>query len=88
MKGKSGANTPKDCATCSDWKKVRKKIRTSKLLEKAIEAFEERIQKEEFKPTIAEYLKLVQLEQESDQDNTKEIKVTWVDPTVKSKTEE
>jgi len=64
-------------------KKAKKKTGVSKLLAKAIKSFDERAAKD-FKPTIAEYLKLVQFEQESEPDTTKEIKVTWIDPTVTS----
>ena len=77
-----------ECRTCRNWKQVKEKIRVSELLAKAIEAFEKRIQNEEFKPTVAEYLKLMQLEQESEQDTPREIKVTWVDPTAASNSEE
>ena len=38
-------------------------------------------QADEFKPTMAEYLKLVQLEKEFEEEEMKEIKVTWVEPT-------
>ncbi|HLK66878.1 MAG TPA: hypothetical protein VKU19_25770 [Bryobacteraceae bacterium] len=42
----------------------------------------------DFKPTIGEYLKLMQLEQEAELQDTKEIKVTWVDPAGSSVSEE
>lgn len=71
----------------SDRKKVKEKTRVSTLLEKAIESFDARIEAKDFKPTIAEYLKLVQLEQEAQQETPKEIKVTWIDPTVTSDSE-
>jgi hypothetical protein len=41
---------------------------------------ETRIEAKELKPTVAEYLKLLQIEQELDQESPKEIKVTWVEP--------
>ena len=69
-------------------KEANRKARVSNLLDKAIKSFEKRIEEEDFKPTIAEYLKLVQLEQESQQESVKEIKVTWIDPTTTSNTEE
>ncbi len=69
---------------------MRKKLRVSELLVKAIEAFEGRMNAQDFKPTVAEYLKLLQMEQEMDatEDGPKEIKVTWVDPVVTSEPEE
>lgn len=72
---------PKVCRTCGNRKGSKEKTRLVNLLAKAIKSFEKRIAAEDFKPTIAEYLKLVQLEQESEQETAKEIKVTWIDPT-------
>ena len=79
---------PMACRSCGNWKRAKEKIRVSELLAKVIEAFEERIRNEDFKPTVAEYLKLMQLEQESEQETAKEIKVTWIDPTATSRSEE
>jgi hypothetical protein len=87
MKAKAEARTPKECRKCGLWNEVKEKIRISNLLEKTIKAFEKRIDTPDFKPTIAEYLKLVQLEQESEQETPKEIKVTWIDPAVMSNSE-
>jgi hypothetical protein len=62
------------------------RARVSATLEKAIQSVEERIQAKDFKPTIAEFLKLVQLSKELAQDDVKEIRVTWVEPPVTSST--
>jgi hypothetical protein len=69
---------------------MRQKLRVSELLVKAIEGFESRMKAQDFKPTVAEYLKLLQMEQEMDatEDKPKEIKVTWVDPALMSEPEE
>ncbi len=61
------------------------RARVSDTLERAIQSVEERIQANDFKPTIAEFLKLVQLSKELAQDDVKEIRVTWVEPTASSK---
>ena len=68
---------------------MRKKLRVSELLMKAIEGFESRMKAQDFKPTLAEYLKLLQMEQDMDatEDTPKEIKVTWVDPVLTSEPE-
>lgn len=52
------------------------------LVKKALEAFESRLQNEDFKPTLAEYLKLLQVEKEisEESEGAREITVTWVDP--------
>jgi hypothetical protein len=41
---------------------------------------------DEFKPSLADYLKLVLMEKELGEEETKEIRVTWVEP-VKPSTE-
>ena len=80
----------KNCRTCPEWQVMRQKLRISELLVKAIEGFESRMNEKDFKPTVAEYLKLLQMEQEMDatEEKPKEIKVTWVDPASTSKPEE
>ena len=57
------------------------RVRLSDLLDKAIEGIEERFKAKDFKPTMADYLKLLQMEIELEQEDTREIKVTWVEPT-------
>jgi hypothetical protein len=60
---------------------VRDKIRIHELLERAILQFENKIQRQDYEPTVAEYVKLLQLDREIGQDDEpKEIKVTWVGP--------
>jgi hypothetical protein len=56
--------------------------RLPELVRKALEAFEKRLDDENFKPTLAEYLKLLQFEQEVTQEEEipREITVTWVEP--------
>ena len=78
---------PKECLNCENINKVRQKLRVSGLLQNAIDSLDDRIMNKDFKPTVAEYLKLMQLEQEAEQDMPKEIKVTWVDPTGTSNSE-
>jgi hypothetical protein len=63
------------------------RVRVSETLDRAIQSVEERIQANDFKPTIAEFLKLVQLSKELAQDDVKEITVTWVEPAVPSSPE-
>jgi hypothetical protein len=52
------------------------------VIKNAREAFEKKLQDKEFKPTLAEYLKLLQFEQEMTQKDElpREITVTWVEP--------
>jgi hypothetical protein len=79
---------PKTCRECKRWGEVKDKIRIRELLERAIEQFETKITKQEYEPTVAEYVKLLQLEREiGHEDEPKEIKVTWVGPNVTSDSE-
>jgi hypothetical protein len=73
------------CEGCRRWKEVKSKMRIAELLEKAAESFTGKDGKAEFKPSLAEYLKLVQLAKEFEEDEVKEIKVKWVAPSVKTK---
>lgn len=54
-------------------------MRIAELLGKAASNFAGENPDVDFKPTLAEYLKLVQLEKEFEDEDTREIKVTWVD---------
>ena len=75
---------PKACRECSRWNEMKERIRISILLEKAITGIEDRLTAKDFKPTMGDYLKLLQIEKELEQEETKEIKVTWVEPPVTS----
>ena len=57
------------------------RIRISDLLDKAIVGIEARFKAQDFKPTMGDYLKLLQMEIELEQEEIREIKVTWVEPT-------
>jgi hypothetical protein len=58
------------------------KRRLPDLVSRALEAFERRLESEDFKPTLAEYLRLLQVEKELAQEveGPREITVTWVEP--------
>jgi hypothetical protein len=77
-------NTKPAMKSCSEWQEMRKKLRISELLAKAIKGFEARLNDADLKLTLSDYLKLIQMEQELDDEGPKEIKVTWVDPEVTS----
>ena len=77
---------PKSCQECEHWTEVRNKLRVGGVLEKVIATMETKLTKDEFKPSLADYLKLVQMEKEIGDEEPKEIKVTWVEP-VKSRAE-
>jgi hypothetical protein len=49
-------------------------------LAEAVGAIEAKVKGKELKPTIADYLKLLQMEQDYAEDTPKEITVRWVEP--------
>ena len=60
------------------------RIRIADLLDKAIVGIEDRFKAKDFKPTMGDYLKLLQMEIDLEQEEIREIKVTWVEPSVTS----
>jgi len=87
-KARSKEKAPLSCRECENWVEVSKKVRVHDLLEKTLGEFEKKIAKDVYEPTVAEYVKLLQLGQELGQeDEPKEIKVTWVTPDAASESE-
>ena len=72
--------------TVNEEKKAPKtlRIRIADLLDKAIVGIEDRCKAQDFKPTMGDYLKLLQMEIDLEQEEIREIKVTWVEPSVAS----
>lgn len=77
---KRARKAPITCEGCERWDSVKRRIRISELLAKAMETLGSRIESKELKPTVGDYLKLLQIEQEFEQETPKEIQVTWVEP--------
>ena len=86
-KAKSKVRAPKSCRVCDNWPQVRERVRVAELLEKIVEKIEVQVAAGEVKATTAEYLKLIQLQKEFDQDEAKEIRVTWINPSENSENE-
>ncbi len=79
---------PEDCQHCSRWQAIKQKLRIAESLANTIEQIEKRLTSTEFKPTVGDYLKLLQVEKELEEESPKEIKVTWVGPEPKSESGE
>jgi hypothetical protein len=81
VRSEPNIDAPKDCEKCSRWREVRRKIRVAELLGTAVTKLRARFDADDFKPSVADYLKLMELEEELKQssDTVKEIKVTWVE---------
>ena len=84
-KTRSKTDRKRDCKKCSNWEAIREHVRVSELLDKAIASYDAKLKEAEFKPTIAEYLKLLQLEKELENEiRDTEVQVTWVGPDIAS----
>ena len=79
-KGKQQEKAPKSCEGCAHWTEVKNQLRVGKVLENVLKKMEAQLGTAEFKPSLADYFKLVQWEKESGEQLVKEIKVTWVEP--------
>ena len=71
---------PKSCRVCQHWSEVKNRLRVGDVLAGVIKKMEENLKGADFKASLADYLKLVQMEKEMGDDGPKEIKVTWVQP--------
>jgi len=71
---------PRSCRECSRWEEMKRRLRISKALAKVMKAIEEKLGTQDFKPTMGDYIKLLQMEHEIEEESPKEIKVTWVEP--------
>ena len=78
--GKIQEKAPKSCQVCEHWVVVKNKLRVGKVLATVIKKMEANLKATDFKASLADYLKLVQIEKEVGDDEPKEIKVTWVQP--------
>ena len=61
-------------------KKTASSHRIAKLVDKAIEGIESRLNDEDDPPGIGDYIKVMQLQRDIEEERPKEITVTWVDP--------
>ena len=52
----------------------------AQVVEELIGKVEQKLSKGEVKATLGDYIRLVQLQKELEEDEPREIKVTWVDP--------
>jgi hypothetical protein len=81
-KTKIPEKAPNLCEECSRWKEGKGKMRISSILATALTKFEERLKNDDFKASVGDYLKLMEMEKEFESETAKEIKVSWVEPAV------
>ena len=73
---KEKAEIPKPVAAAP---KKRRRTNKSKLVDKAIACFEKKLDSEDVKATVGDFIRLLQLQKELEGEDTREIKITWVD---------
>jgi hypothetical protein len=77
---KKQEKAPKSCQVCQHWLVVKNRLRVGDVLSGVIKKMEANLKEADFKASLGDYLKLVQMEKEIGDDEPKEIKVTWVQP--------
>ena len=83
-RAKKPETAPQSCEHCEHWNDVNKKLRVGEVLTQVITKMEESLKVSDFKASLTDYLKLVQLEKELGTEVPQEIKVTWVEPETQS----
>jgi len=58
----------------------RRAVNKAALVNKMIQSFEEKLEKKELKGTLGDFIRLLQLEKELEDEQPKEIEVRWVEP--------
>ena len=71
---------PKSCEQCEHWLEVNEKLRIGGVIRAVVTKMEASLTSNEFKASLTDYLKLLQLEKELGTEVPQEIKVTWVEP--------
>ena len=64
-------------------KKTGRRRSSAAVISEVIRKFQEKLGGEEFKPTVAEYLRLLQFEKDVKDEQPREVKITWVEPVEK-----
>ena len=64
------------------------KKQKAKVVEELIEKFEKKLGKDDVKATLGDYIRLLQLRKELDEEELREIEVKWVDPEKKKGSED
>jgi hypothetical protein len=73
------ARPKKGCEDCPKKERGKKK-KASEFVEKVLEKMEAKLGEDQIKPSVGDYLRLLQYREEMEADEPKEIKVTWVEP--------
>lgn len=80
-KNREDGSIPADCKDCEHWSSVKDRVRIHSVLTSMAGKIEEKVTADEFKPTVGDFLKVVELERAWDtNEGSKEIVARWADP--------
>lgn len=82
VQGEKEASASSKKETRSRVRRGPRKSRTSKveLVEQVIENIEKKLKSDQLKPSVGDFIRLLQLEKELEEERPREIKVSWVEP--------
>jgi len=58
----------------------RRRQHAQELVEQVIEKMEQKLKSDEVKPSVGDFIRLLQFEKELEEEQPREIKVSWVEP--------
>ncbi len=81
-RGKTAGTLPEACRKCTHWDQVDQRVRIRSVLTSMVEKLETRVVADDYKPTVGEFLKVLEAEKEMGwlSDRAMELKVRWEDP--------
>ena len=80
VKKRKPAQAPQSCEECAHWAGVQDRLKVGDVLAQVITKMEQKLKEDDVKPSVADYLKLLQIAKEFGDNTPKEITVTWVEP--------
>ena len=77
----SGDTMPEECRQCTHWEQVGKRIRVRSLLTSMVDKLEARVESEEFKPSVPDFLRVLEVEKDmrGADEGAGEMTVRWGD---------
>lgn len=77
---KAGEVMPEDCRTCTHWDRVEQRMRVRELLTSMVDKLESRIEGDDFKASVGDFLKVLEIDKEMrGPDEAGEMTVRWED---------
>jgi len=83
---RTDSSIPDDCKDCIHWDQVEQRVRVKSVLTSLVDKIEEKVVEGDFKPTIGEFLKTIEVDQNlaGPDDGPTEYIVRWEEPSLTS----